>query len=599
MTTMQHGGNMYSSKRSKSVACSAGAVALLAMLLGGSNAALSQQPAAQPPIILPGDQLLLSRLASGSELGRYLEQLRLDFFQLDADTDGKLTQRDIDLHTLMEAIQVRTMALNFVMRLDLDGDGAVTEDEIRRTMRYEQRAQLALAASPPAGKPPIDAQEQIEKYVRTIMALDTDKDGKVTFSEATKYGQPGLQRAAGQSGLSARVRQVMTLGTQAAGELSLADYQAAGEALFRKIDSDNDGKVSQQELIDYRRKPEPPDMKTRSEAADAAQKRLAEQAESARKKQEAIEAERVACAMPTASATAKVVLLGTHETDALSSVTLGSQDNVVHAGRVIVEPGNEPLYVVIASYGPAIWQFSGAVERIERLIMSSSVTGPGGGSDPRQSPLVGATGISSERITFLSRSNCLSHFSETPSSASLQTAAAISNATGKTPEVIVAKYSVGSYGIPSGKIETLREQRQQPLVIRKSQGSLSIVGNPSNVIIQTGPSRAQEEMDGFFPGGVTDIDAKTVIARAPAAAYEVFPAQAGLVQLLGKGTLTQNRTGEYIVREKIRFPPGLYGAHAVTFLVLKGTPYPDGDPAHSCVIVEDTGESKGANCRTR
>ncbi len=136
-------------------------------------------------------------------------------------------------------------------------------------------------------------------------------------------------------------------------------------------------------------------------------------------------------------------------------------------------------------------------------------------------------------------------------------------------------------------------------MIRKSQGSLSIVGNPSNVIIQTGPSRAQEEMDGFFPGGVTDIDAKTVIARAPAAAYEVFPAQAGLVQLLGKGTLTQNRTGEYIVREKIRFPPGLYGAHAVTFLVLKGTPYPDGDPAHSCVIVEDTGESKGANCRTR
>ena len=30
-----------------------------------------------------------------------------------------------------------------VMRYDLDGDGAVTEDEIRRAMRYDLRAELA------------------------------------------------------------------------------------------------------------------------------------------------------------------------------------------------------------------------------------------------------------------------------------------------------------------------------------------------------------------------------------------------------------------------------------------------------------------------
>jgi hypothetical protein len=34
-------------------------------------------------------------------------------------------------------------------------------------------------------------------------------------------------------------------------------------------------------------------------------------------------------------------------------------------------------------------------------------------------------------------------------------------------------------------------------------------------------------------------------------------------------------------------------------LIMKGTPYPDGDPGHSCVIVADSGESKGAACRTR
>ena len=51
------------------------------------------------------------------------------------------------------------------------------------------------------------------------------------------------------------------------------------------------------------------------------------------------------------------------------------------------------------------------------------------------------------------------------------------------------------------------------------------------------------------------------------------------------------------MREKIRFPAGLAGAHSVTFLVMNGTPYPDGDPGHSCVITEETGQKKGAASR--
>jgi hypothetical protein len=585
-------------KCSVSLAYRAGVAAFL-LSLGGSNAVLSQQSAPQQYIMPPGDQLLLSRLPNGSEFGPYLYELRAHFFHLDADTDGKLTQRDIDLHTLMEAIQARTMALNSIMRLDLDGDGAVTEDEIRRTARYERRGQVALAASNSAGKKQAaDAEEQIENYVRSVMSLDSDKDGKVSFSEAGKYGEPSRRRAPGQDGLSALVRQAMTLATQPPYELTLVDYQAAGEALFRKIDSDNDFKVSQQELTDYRRKPEPPDAAVRDAAADAAKKRLAEQTEIARKQQEAVEAERSACAMPKASEKARVVLFSGYQTEALSSVTLGSQDVVVHAGRVVIEPGPEPLYLVISTHSATIWQISGATERIERIVISSSRTGPKGGNAQRLS-LVGATGIAPERVFFFPRSDCLSYFYESPSSSSIETVALVRNATGKEPEVVTSKYSVSSFAVPSGKIETVREQGQQPLVIEKGQGTLKIVGNSSKVIVQAGPSQARDEMYRFFPGGVIDIDPKTVVASMPPAAYEVLPSQAGLVQLLSTGAVTQNRMGEYIVRQKIRFPPGLAGAHSVTFLIMKGTPYPDGDPAHSCVIMEETGERKGATCRSR
>ena len=137
----------------------------------------------------------------------------------------------------------------------------------------------------------------------------------------------------------------------------------------------------------------------RNAAAEAAQKRLREQADAVRKKQEEAEAVRTACAMPAPSEKARIVLLSAYETDALSSATLGSQDVVVHAGRVVVERGREPLYLVIPTYNATIWQISGAVERIERVVMTSSIAAPKTGN-ALQPPLVGATGIAPERVSF-------------------------------------------------------------------------------------------------------------------------------------------------------------------------------------------------------
>src|SRR5204862_4075429 len=115
------------------------------------------------------------------------------------------------------------------------------------------------------------------------------------------------------------VRQALTLDVDAKGAITLTDYQAAGEAMFRKIDADNDGKISQQELAEFRRR--------ETEAAA-----------------------RVGCEMPKPSNQASVILLGAYQTEALSSVWIGTQDAVVHAGRVVVEPGDDPLYVVIPTY---------------------------------------------------------------------------------------------------------------------------------------------------------------------------------------------------------------------------------------------------------
>ena len=538
-----------------SILALAGSMALMA-----ASSASSQQPGAAQAV----QQLFLQRIQAGTPLQPYIESLRNDFVMIDANSDGEITQRDIDLHTVMEGVQARTQAIQASMRYDLDGDGFVTEDEIRRCMTYDLRGQIGLAAANKLNRPQhatADAiGKQIDAMVRNIMALDTDKDAKVSLAEGAKFGASGNQGRVA-NGQAARARQLLTINGASKGTLILAEYRAAGEALFRQIDADKDGVVSQQELMDYR-----------------------------------VRAERAGCEMPAASEKAKVVLLSGYQTEALSSVTIGSQDNVVHAGRVVVEPGDEPIYVVIASYSPTIWQFSGAVERVERVMMESAGTGPNS-SDANLRSLVGATGIAPEKVSFFSKSRCLTYFNEAPSSASLQTVAAVRSGTGKTPATVAAKYSVSAFKVPSGGIETLREQGKGPLIIEKTQGTLKVIGNASGIIVQAGPSRARDEMYRFSPGGVLEIDPKTVVSSLPATSYEVLPQQAGLVQLLASGALKQNSLGEYIVREKIRFPAGLAGAHSVTFLVMNGTPYPDGDPAHSCVIMEETGQKKGAGCR--
>jgi hypothetical protein len=106
------------------------------------------------------------------------------------------------------------------------------------------------------------------------------------------------------------------------------------------------------------------------------------------------------------------------------------------------------------------------------------------------------------------------------------------------------------------------------------------------------------ELKRFSPGGVVEIDPAKVTATAAVERYQVLPQQAGLIQLVEDGTLTQNRSGDFLVHRKTRFPAELNGAHSVRFLVLRGVPMPDGDPGHSCVVMEETGEAqKSPSCR--
>ena len=123
----------------------------------------------------------------------------------------------------------------------------------------------------------------------------------------------------------------------------------------------------------------------------------------------------------------------------------------------------------------------------------------------------------------------------------------------------------------------------------------------------------------FNSGGVAVIDPKSVLSKTKVEPYQVMPNQAGIAQLVAKGSLVISDrhmeaieiSGDHpgrrsymplyykIVSDIGRFPAELTGAHSVKFLLGKDVKMPKGSPGHSCVQREgalDKGDDGNSNC---
>jgi Ca2+-binding EF-hand superfamily protein len=512
----------------------------------------------------PPNQILMSRLVGGETLDRFLQNMRRDFANMDADHNGVVDASDVELHNVVSAATLRMGVVMRTFMFDLDGDGAVTADEVRRKLRYDMRMQNNQGFGRQT------QAERIEQQVRAIMAADADHDGRITWNEAYEHAKKQPQYAQLERfGPAHSARQMIALAPAGKTSITLAELEAAATAFFRSVDTDGNGTISLEEHEAMRRQ-------ANKAASEAARLRVPTDL-------------KARCEMPKASAAAKVVLLSAYETQALSNVALGTQDDVTGVGDVTVEPGEGPLYIVIVTYRPTIWRFSGAVERVERAVLiSNRYISALAKSDVKQAS--GAIGLPAERVSFQPRHNCLNQFAEVPSTASAQASGLVLAAAGKGVDVAAASYAVTGFSVPSGKIERVGEDRSTIVTIQKRGVTLEIEGGGDRTIRVLGANNLERELHRFNPGGVINVDAKQVVASAPAEPYEVLPQQAGLLQLMKSGALTRNRSGEYLINQKIRIPAGLAGAHSVKFLLRRGVPEPVGDAGHSKIISEETGQ---------
>ena len=523
---------------------------------------------------------LADQLVRIAKPGGKIDDVRTGALQLYLRSDkdgGGVSLSDYELNDQILASAQRAQRVHQWASLDLDGDGRVTRAEAERA-----KLPQAMTALRPQGITADPTRKQIaailDKLVAETMGQDIDGDGAVTLAEVLQAGVPNaVQQAAAQRAMTRALLVPLALDRNADGVVSAAEFDTSVVEAFAAIDADGDGMLGPGELEAGRQR------------GNERQRLLQQVAASAAKAK--------ACAFPAPPRGAKIIQLGTYQGEALSNVSIGGDEVETSVAQIAIEAGDDPLYIVAASYEAMIWQFTGATERVAMFIAAAQQPAAGG------RPRVGVTGLSAARIYIAPQANCLNHFSNAKGSDGLVAKGELSGLLGRLADDMIGVYALSKVALPSGIVSPGAAYPNRLATSEMAPGA----GLWKEVL------RSQ-------PGGVAVNDPARVVAALPVRRYEVLPQAAGLAQLLDEGALEvagearvieigkgapafsgtfqewARRHGsrtvptEFRIVKKMRFPAGLNGGHSVRFILAKGVPMPDGSPGHSAVISEETGQ---------
>lgn len=507
------------------------ATTALVLLGAGLFSASAYSQSADSEIIVPDTIQLpknfVKRLTKQPDLDRRLLTALQRFERIDLDGNG-VSQEDLDRKELMEAARSRSTTVQRYVAYDLNADGIVTRDEMENMIIWKSRRNLSRAGSSTSAR--LRMKQRLKKKLEPFDKADLNGDDELTASELYGFAksQADAQRERRGDG-----------------------RQFTLEGSIMSLDFNSDGVVSEQEFI-------------------AAISKLTPESTMGRRVKAAVRVVEPGCAIPQVKSEEKLVLLGAYGGARMSSVTILGQDKLTWTAEAFIKKGEEPLYVILTSYQPIVWRFTGATSRVRKVVLSSLFESNKGLAGS------GLTGVEKSKVSFVTGTKCLKHFYKPGGLKEAQAKAQVRDATGREPDYVLVQHGVAVANLPDGPIEKVtRDNRTR---VRVKVGS------------QTLPVSPPEPMK---------IDASKVVSQKPAVDYEVLPREAGLAQLLDEGKIEHIGRKTYKILQQIRIPAGLVGGHNVKFLLPKGVPAPVGDPGHSCIFSEETGRTSGGggHCR--
>lgn len=346
--------------------------ALAVFMLGGAGGAVAQNActracASLPDVRYDSPEKIPPVIAEVLQQSEFLEVAIMSglSFLRNSGEDRRLLTRDVvEKARAREMMDHRRQALRDIVKYDEDMDGFVTPAEIDALLSLEQRNGYV--------------SERNDRRRQEVMQADADGDGRVSLREAATYNNTrrGINYSSAQSD---KLESFLALDTDGDGALSIKEMEAVIRAAFAVLDKDEDGVL------------------------DAQEKKSLQDLLRRQREVQQMKALATRCAMPKAAADEDVAYLGTQEGSAISAASFSAERRQTFAAEISVSTLEKKKYLVLAAAMPMIWDITGPVTHISRVV----VFGPGEAGQVQ----AGVRGIAKDRITFLSM-ECMPKFYE-------------------------------------------------------------------------------------------------------------------------------------------------------------------------------------------
>ena len=359
------------------------AAAALAVPLASSGMAEAQE-ASQP-----GSSAAFERsIHEGQVLEQYVAQIMSPFRAADIKGDG-LDTGDLEARRQRREAEQRAGSLSQVFRFDLNADLVVTRDEIAQINGPSDRS---------------GRHTELERF-------DVDGDGSVTVREVLEASARISRVSRAQRNDEAEA--LMELPGARDGRLTAIELSDAARTVFASADSDGDGRISREEATRFRAS-RPPELPRAS-------------------------VEDIYCPMPQAQAGDLIALIGAYEGE------YGRATGKPQTGRasVQIEPGRQPIYLILPSYRAIRWTLTGAVGRVRHVVVTSR------DNDVSEDTPRGVDGVPPQRVRVFSSPGCVPHFYKLQNDPGAEAArAAVALRLGRQPDVIDGKYAADRFVLP-------------------------------------------------------------------------------------------------------------------------------------------------------
>ncbi len=507
-----------------------GGLALAFSLLPMAPGAAADEAAVEKTArALPDD--ILRQFSNGK--GAFLKRISQQLFSI--APDGVVTRDALDLMMKQTVAAARARIIAELLTHDLDGDGALSVDEIGR----------------------IQSGGAAQKRLRPRLAVyllqdDTDGDGALSFAEILALASKDVKRQ--------RLGRVATQGE-----------------MFMAFDVNGDGMVDLAEI---------------DRVADAAirlkltPRRTRTDTRTGR-----------ACVLPKVPTGVETVLVSAYEGAALSNIAIAGHDRATHVAKLTIEKGEAPLFLVVGAHTSTIWHLQGATDRIWKIaVQSHRNAGAGVAGLAKDKVIFIEEPICFNR--FKSAGDGMARIAKSTISAATGKPVNAVLAAYSVGEMTVPSGTAHNTDIGGAPYRTPLDITAGGKTYRLSAAGMAVIGEDGTAAALPKDRRTIRALMRFHPNGVRTLDPASVVANGPVNIYDVLPGEAGLLQLLADGALTVTSDGYYLINAAIsHFPAGLAGAHSVRFILGKGVPLPGGKPGHSSVIDEATGECRIGRCR--